>query len=201
MTSLLTQGLLLGLAMGGTCLATCGPIYAPYLMEHKRNLSRSVLVVLEMSVGRFFAYAVFGLFAGHFGTRIAVEHRSYFTFVAYLLLSLLLISSAFVTFRYERICAFARWSRYIHRPAVLGVVTGINLCPAFLLALTKAVSLAGAVAGMLFFMAFFVGNSMYIVPLSLLGIFSARKLVRNIGRVAAVAVGIWLFVSAVKLVV
>jgi sulfite exporter TauE/SafE len=201
MTSFLTQGVLLGLAMGTTCLATCGPIYAPYLMEYNRGLNRSLLAVLEMSAGRFLAYGIFGLVAGYFGTKIAIAHRPIFTAVAYFLLSALLISSAIVTFRTEKLCAVNRWSKYVHRPFVLGIVTGINLGPAFLIALTKAVSLSGALAGMLFFMAFFVGNSVYIVPLSLFGIFGTRKTLRHIGRLAALGVGVWFLVSAVRMVV
>jgi len=201
MTSFLTQGLLLGLAMGTTCLATCGPIYAPYLMESNRGLNRSLVAVLEMSAGRFLAYGLFGLIAGHFGAKLAIAHRPYFTAVAYVLLSLLLISSAFVTYRSEKLCAVGRWSRYVHRPFVLGVVTGINLCPSFLMALTKAVTLSGAVAGMHFSFAFFLGKSVYIVPLSLFGIFGARKALRDVGRVAALGVGVWFLISGLRIVV
>jgi len=57
------------------------------------------------------------------------------------------------------------------------------------------------VAGMLFFVAFFVGNSVYIVPLSLFGIFGARKVLRDVGRLAALGVGVWFLISAVRMVV
>ena len=89
----------------------------------------------------------------------------------------------------------------MHRPFVLGFFTGINLCPVFLIALTKAVSLSGALAGMLFFFAFFVGNSVYVVPLSPFGIFGARKTLRNLRRIAARGVRVWFLVSAVRVVV
>jgi hypothetical protein len=78
-------------------------------MEYNRGLNKSLLAVLEMSAGWFLAYGLFGLVAGHFGAKIAITHRPYLTAVAYFLLSALLISSAIVTFRYEKMCAFSRW--------------------------------------------------------------------------------------------
>ena len=57
MISQLSEGFLLGIATGTTCLATCGPIYAPYLMQYDRNLKASLVTLLEISGGRFATYS------------------------------------------------------------------------------------------------------------------------------------------------
>ena len=187
--------------MGTTCLATCGPIYVPYLMQYDKELPRTILRVLEISLGRFLMYAIFGLVAGAFGSKVPIDHRSIFTSIAYILLSIFLIASAISTFRIERTCTIFRWSKIVNRPLLLGFITGINICPPFLMALVRVVSIGGAIRGILFFVSFFVGTSLYIIPLSVVGAITTKKLFRNIGRVAAVVVGLWFLIAGIKILI
>ena len=66
----LIEGFLLGLSTGHICLATCGPIYAPYLMSYMRRPVRYVTAVLEISLGRFITYILVGAIAGIFGRQV-----------------------------------------------------------------------------------------------------------------------------------
>lgn len=200
MKILVTEGFLLGLAVGTTCLVSCGPIYAPYLMQNKRSLEKSILDVLEISLGRFVTYAIIGGLAGIVGAKLVLLHRPIFSAAAHICLSIFLIVSAFITMGVEKQCSFSKYANFIKRPLLLGIFTGINFCPSFLIALTKAISLAGASSGMLFFASFFVGTSVYLLPLSLFGVFGGKKVCRNIGRVAAVAVGSWYMGQALSII-
>jgi sulfite exporter TauE/SafE len=196
----LTEGFVLGLATGTTCLATCGPVYAPYLMQYGRSLPKSILAVLEISAGRFVSYLAVGAAAGFLGMKLDFEEKGPLTAAAYILFSVFLLVTAFRTHRRDRCCRTGRWAglwaRIVDRPLVLGILTGINFCPPFLLALTKATSGSGPVAGMALFAAFFAGTSLFLVPLSAFGWIGGRSLARTVARWGAVAVSAWFLVLA-----
>lgn len=200
MISHLTEGFLLGLATGTSCLATCGPIYAPFLMHTERQFKKSLGVLFEISMGRCLAYLGIGAIAGTIGAAIAVDHREWFTLFSYLLFSTFLILSAVRTHRTERGCAAHRWYSFAQRPFFLGILTGINICPPFLIAFTRAFDLSGAISGMLFFVAFFAGTTLFLLPLSLFGIVGQQKTIRLVGRVASVLIAAWFLGLAVGLI-
>jgi sulfite exporter TauE/SafE len=192
----LTEGFMLGLATGHICMATCGPVYAPFLMSYMRTPVRYITAVLELSLGRFITYILIGAIAGIFGRQVSDLERDYFTIAAYLLFSAFLIISALRSKGCEGKCATSRWDRFSERPILLGILTGINICPSFLLAFSRSFTLSGPVAGMLFFAAFFVGTSIFLIPLSFIGMFGRKKLFRTVARIAAFGVAIWFIGSA-----
>lgn len=188
------EGFGLGISLGITCLATCGWVYAPFLMERERSWIKSLTTVLEISVGRFLMYVVFGAAAGALGYHIAEINRSWFTAVAYLSFSVLLFISAFRSHRREKGCGVARWSRFADNPFLLGIVTGISFCPSFLIALTRAVDLSGMLSGMLLFIGFFFGTNLFLLPLAAFGFMGSERIFRRIAQIAAVGVSLW-FIS------
>ena len=193
----LSEGFLLGLATGHVCLATCGPVYAPFLLERKLGWAGSIITLVKISLGRFLSYMLFGIAAGFLGRSISEINRSYFTAIAYCIFSILLFVSAFRANRKEKGCLLPGWSRFGDSPFILGVATGINYCPSFLIALTRAVDLSGPVSGGLLFAAFFLGTSIFLVPLFIFGVLGNKKLLRYAGQVAAVLVGTWFITQAV----
>jgi sulfite exporter TauE/SafE len=196
MITTLAEGFLLGLATGTTCLATCGPVYAPYLMQYGRSLPKSLLAILELSAGRFFSYLVVGAAAGLLGRQVHFEGKGLITAAGYSLFSIFLLITAFRTHRRDQGCRAGRWAGIIDRPLVLGILTGINICPPFLLALTKAFSGSGPAAGMTLFSAFFVGTSIWLAPIAAFGLLGKQRLFRSIARWGAVAVSAWFLVLA-----
>jgi sulfite exporter TauE/SafE len=154
---------------------------------------------MRLFAGRFVAYAIFGAVAGVLGAKIVVLHRPLFTILAHLLSGAFLLLSAILNFNLEKGCAAGRWVKSANNPFLLGVITGINFCPSFLVALTQAILLSGVWAGMLFFISFFIGTSIYMFPLSLLGIVADKKSIRALGRMASVVVGTWLILSAISI--
>ncbi len=190
----LSEGFLLGIATGHLCLFTCGFIYSPYLMQRGANWSQSLINLLKISIGRFITYTLFGIGAGIVGREIGQLNRSWFTAVAYVLLSIVLFISAFRTHQREKGCIASRWGRFADSPFLLGVVTGINFCPSFLIALTRAVDLSGPVSGGLLFMAFFFGTNIYLIPLAVFGVIGNKKIFRILAIISSVCVGTW-FIS------
>jgi sulfite exporter TauE/SafE len=196
MMTTLAEGFLLGLTTGTTCLATCGPVYAPYLTQYSRTLPKSLLAILELSAGRFISYLVVGAAAGLIGRQVDFEGKGLITATGYCLFSVFLLITAFRTRRRDQNCPMGRWTGIVDRPLVLGILTGINICPPFLLALTKTFQGSGPLAGMTLFAAFFVGTSLFLLPISAFGLLGSQKLFRSIARWAAVAVSVWFLILA-----
>ncbi len=192
MIQTIIEGFLLGLATGHLCVATCGPVYAPFLMmKDQGGIKGSLLQVLQISVGRFAAYGLFGFAAGAFGREISGVNRTWFTIISFILLSILLLNSVFaVKKKQHSTCAVTRWGKIVTNPLLLGIITGINFCPSFLIALTNAVNLSGPMAGFFMFTSFFVGTNIYLIPFSIFGILGSKKYFRKIAVVASVLVAV-----------
>jgi len=198
MIKTLLEGAALGLATGTACLVTCTPIYLPYLISEDRKLSKSLLAVLEISAGRFVSYIAFGAIAGFTGAQIASIDRQLFTSIAYILLSVYLILSAVRTNKKSKSCYVPKLARFTKSGILLGILTGINFCPSFLIALSKAVDLGGAVSGMLLFLGFFFGTSIFLLPLAFIGQISKVNRMKLIAQYASVLIAIWFTFSGVK---
>lgn len=191
MLKTISEGFLLGLSTGTICLTTCVPIYLPYLIGERRNLGKNFLKIFEISAGRFISYIAFGAIAGWLGTSISRVDRSLFTGIAYILLSVFLILTAVRIHRKEKACHISKMLKITKSAFMLGILTGINFCPAFLIALTKAVELGGAISGMMLFLGFFVGTTLFLIPLAFTGLLASIKKVKYIAKITALVIGIW----------
>lgn len=200
MFQILAKGFSLGLTLGTTCLVTCTPIYIPYLISEDRKLGKGLLTVLEISAGRFLSYLAFGAIAGYTGSQINSINRELFTAIAYILLSIYLVLSAVRTRRNEQKCHVPKLARLTKSAFILGILTGINFCPSFLIALSNAVDLGGAVSGMLLFLGFFFGTSLYLFPLAFIGQLSKVKVMKRVAQIASILVAAYfIYDGATKL--
>ncbi len=197
----MAEGLALGLATGPLCVVSCGPVYAPFLMQKGRSNLQSVVTLIQISAGRFLTYLIIGLTAGALGKQIASLPMTWFSATAYILFSIVLVISALRTKKCDEGCRTAKWTRFAEIPFILGMTTGISFCPSFLLALTKAINHGGAFAGALLFGAFFIGTNIYFIPFVLFGIIGKTYRLRTIGRIASFAVALWFIGQAIKLIV
>lgn len=181
----------MGLSTGTICLLTCTPIYLPYLISEDRSLKKSFLKVMEISGGRFFAYLLFGALAGWLGSFVPQQQRTLFTGISYILLSIFLIINAIRTHKAEKQCKVPAWMKFTHSAFMLGIFTGVNFCPSFLIALTKSVDLGGALGGTLLFTGFFVGTTLFLIPLAFGGLLTVIGPVKKAARYASILIAIW----------
>ncbi len=198
MLETIITGWTLGLSIGTTCLVTCMPIYLPYLLSEERKGFYNFLIILEISVGRFISYAIFGAVVGFLGTQIPDNIRILFTCIAYILFSIFLIGTVFRVERHHKGCAVPKVVNLTKSPFMLGILTGINLCPAFMLMLSKALDIGGAISGMLLFIAFFFGTTMYIIPLGFVGFLNKIYIIKKFARYLAVLVALFFISSGVR---
>jgi len=195
----LSEGFLLGLSTGTVCLAYCGPVLLPYLMGEGSTIVQNTISVGLFLGGRFLAYLLVGLVSGLAGALLIPEtfEKTLFFGIIYLLLATFLISYGFHHFK--EICLgtnpYTMQKIHVHRwplmvPVLGGFITGLNLCPPFLLAITEAVKGENTVSGMLFFVMFFLGTSVFFIPLPFIGVIRRRHVLRIIGKFAAVLAGL-----------
>jgi sulfite exporter TauE/SafE len=198
LTTKIFTGYLAGLSVGIYCLGLCLPIFLPVLLSQKRTTKKSFLLVFEFSLGRLLGYLVFGFIFGWLGIVIKsglihslVALAGVWTGVLVILYSLGAMD--------KRACSILPFAK-IKWPFLLGFLTGVNICPPFLAALTYVFNLREVAASLLFFFTFFLGTSTYIVPSALLGVFTKASWIQKMARVGGLFVGLYfVFQSLIKI--
>jgi sulfite exporter TauE/SafE len=194
------EGFILGLSTGAVCMAYCGPVLLPYLMGEAATISRNTISVGLFLGGRLAAYMLVGLLAGLLGylfLQQSGQTRIFFG-VVYIFLALFLIAYGF--HRFKEICLGHgqknlqpgqgnRWPFLV--PLTGGFATGLNVCPPFMLAITGAIETKNISGSLLFFILFFLGTSVYFIPLPFLGFFKRKLVLQVIGKFAAILAGLF----------
>jgi sulfite exporter TauE/SafE len=200
-------GFLLGLANGTTCLAFCAPVLIPFLLDGGETVRRNLLTLLKFLSGRLGGYLLFGLLAWATGSLLlqATGCQSLVMAIAYIGLAALLLVAVLRKKAPERACAlagaqarFARWPALV--PVAMGFWAGIKICPPLLLAFAGAADAGTLPASLLLFAAFFLGTSVYFLPLVFVGAFRHMSEPRIVGKFAAVIIAVYyLYMGALLL--
>lgn len=204
------KGFLLGLANGTVCLSSCAPVLVPYLLGQGQTVRRNYLDLGRFLAGRLIGYLFFAVLAWSLG--LLVEQKSvYREFLfggSYCFLAGLLI---YYSFRKKSgLCAaeyvkgnlpgFVKGSPILI-PFALGLLTGLNLCPPLLMALTGAASEGDLAASLFFFGAFFLGTSIFFLPVPFMGLIKRKEALQIIGKMAAGLIGVYYFGMGVLILV
>jgi len=83
----------------------------------------------------------------------------------------------------------------------LGFLTGINLCPPFLVAGVRAAQLAHLSAALLFFVCFFAGTAIWFLPFLSLGFVQRTPALVTVARMVAVLLACWYGFSGISLLI
>jgi len=203
MIEITVQGILLGLSTGLACLGYCAPVFVPYMMSEDRKTVHSARVVGELALGRLVAYLAVGAAAGYIGLHLEGVFFQKVIGAAMIALSLLLIFYAVTRIKPQS--TFCRWmdtrSKYFRYPLVFGLLTGFNVCPPFLLAISYTLGLESVVMSVIFFGGFFVGTAVYIViflPLGYLGRWEHMRVIALL--TALLSGGFFFFLGVIRLV-
>lgn len=194
------RALLLGLASAPSCATLCLPVMAPLLIASpKPGIRASALALALFATGRLAGYVLVGLLAGLLR---AWRYPALFPILYLLLGTLVILYGVVQSFPGFRICRILRPHTVSGRyHLALGMLTGLNPCPPFLLATAAAAELGRPLAAILFFVFFFLGTSLWLLPLGLSGVLARFRPVQVAGRILAVIVGlwyIWLGAAAIK---
>ena len=201
------QGFLLGLVNGTTCLAFCAPVLIPFLLNEGNDIPQNLVTLLKFLGGRLGGYLLFGLLAWAMGGLLlgGGSYQAVVIGVAYVGLSVLLLVAVLrKKTSISNACALKgaqarlnRWPALL--PAGMGLLAGLKVCPPLLLAFTHATSTGTLGGSLLFFLMFFLGTSIFFLPMSLLGAFTRSPDLQLVGRFAAVIVALYYLFSGVLL--
>lgn len=196
------QGLLLGLANGTACLAYCAPVLIPYLLAGGNKTGTNYLLLSLFLAGRLAGYLIFGVLAwlAHALVLARIPGRELGVGLVYMTLATAL---AWFSWRasHPRCGGVGLMSGQLNRmdrdgwlfATLLGFLTGLNLCPPFLLAFAGAANSASVWGSLFFFFTFFLGTSLFFLPLPLVGKFPNNEKIRWVGKLAALVVAAYYF--------
>jgi len=183
------MGFLSGFSSGIYCVGACLPIFIPLLLSQKQNLRSSFRVTIEFSLGRLLGYLLFGLMVGFLGEKLQLDWVYKTTFGLTAILGGLLVAYALKLIKYPSACPM-RWNK-IKAPILLGFLMGMNVCPPFLASLSYVFTLKSAFLSVVYFLMFFLGVSIYILPLSFLGLLTKHSWVQKMARFSGVFSGLY----------
>jgi sulfite exporter TauE/SafE len=200
------QGFLLGLASGTTCLAFCAPALIPFLMHEGQTVRQNLVTLVKFLGGRMGGYLILGLLAWATGSLFleAVGYQALMVGVAYVGLAAVLLVAVLRRKAPSGSCAFAgaratlnRWPAFL--PIGMGFLAGLKICPPLLLAFTGAASTGSLAGSLVFFLAFFLGTSVYFIPIPFLGMFRRVSALQIVGKFAAVIVSLYYLYAGILL--
>jgi len=186
----------LGLSLGLFCLGWCLPAFLPFLLSEERKIKESFKIFGKFLGGRFLAYLIFGAAIGYLGEKLQVSLLYNVAYFALLILGLLLIFYGLG--KIKKVLPLCQAFKKIKTPWVLGFLLGLNLCPPFVGAVFYAFSLKDVLLSTLFFLAFFVGTSVYLVFPVFFGFFSSAKILQKVAQLACILSGIGFILFALK---
>jgi hypothetical protein len=126
--------------------------------------------------------------------------------IAYVGLSVLLLVAVLRRKAPAGSCAFegaratlSRWPALL--PVGMGLLAGLKICPPLLLAFADAASTGTLARSLIFFLAFFLGTSVYFIPIPFLGLFRCVSALQIVGKFAAVIVALYYVYAGILLFV
>jgi sulfite exporter TauE/SafE len=191
------QGFLTGLSVGVYCIGICLPVFVPLLLSQRRRLKSAFWVVLEFSLGRLLGYILFGALIGWLGLAINSPTIHLIISLGTIVLAILMMIYALGFWVWgSKVCA-TRFNR-VRIPFVLGFLTGINVCPPFLASLGYIFNLKSLSNGVVYFLMFFLGTSVYIVPMGFLSVLTTSKTFRKIALASGFLAGLYFLYFALR---
>jgi len=181
------EGFAIGVAVGAGCLGHCLPIVLTYLLGRKEGSAKSATkeTVLFLT-GRLLAYIGFAAILSLVGKSLSQELYHQLVPVAYILLSVLLLLSLKTSTHRACPAVTARWSSSL----TLGLLTGINICTPFVIATTVALGFADPLKTIIYFFGFYLGTSVYFIPLPVFGYLYRYPIFGRMIKVGAVIIAL-----------
>lgn len=191
--NLFVQPFLLGMSSGLFCVTYCLPFVASYMVLEEREKREDFKVILKIISGRLLGYICFGAFFGFLGERINNFVIDLILTISMMLLGLILTFYALGLIRNKgRFCPGPKIKN--KTPLAMGFLMGVKVCPPILMALAYIFTLHNWFRGIIFFSIFFLGTTVYFLPLTFLGFLNKMREFQWAGRISALIVGISFFV-------
>lgn len=197
----MVDGLLLGLSTGLYCVSSCAPLTVPLVCSgDDSSLTHTVRLAAMFMAGRFIAYIAVGFILGSLGSFAASflhpAQAVIFSRISYLLAGVVLMGGGIILTRDKgALCTwYKKAHRYGYNALAVGIATGFSVCPPFFAAASRVFGTYGSLNGALYFLLFFLGTSVYFIPI--FGLATAGRTIphiKTITRTAMVLIGGYFF--------
>jgi sulfite exporter TauE/SafE len=197
----MTDAFILGLSSGSACLATCGMVMFPYLMAGSSGVRRITTDLSVFLITRLVAYFILATLAWYFGQAFFSDPliRNLVPGILYIVFAVMLVWYSIDKSR-NPVCP-AKIVRTVNNrrlvPLFLGIVNSFGFCPALFIIMTKSATQGTIVQSYLAFLAFFVGSSLWFLPLPLAGKVKKKEVLSTIGLMATGLAGIIFMIKGI----
>jgi len=193
MLRVIVEGFILGLMTSPVCAMTCAPVFLSFTLSgDEKGLGAQGRALVQFLAGRLAGYAAIGLIFGWVGSHVAAGAPPLLVAVTQGALGVALLFYALSKTKHSGfLCGVVgRWGLEKRYPLVLGLLSGLTICPPFLLAVGRVTQVGGALLGGCFFVAFFFGTSLILAPMVFVSLANLLKPVQSLARVGCAAVGV-----------
>jgi hypothetical protein len=208
--ALIAEALTLGLASGPACVASCGPVLVPALLAGDGGMRPNARLLGIFIGARLTGYLLFAVVAWEIG-RLTLQWpgpRLVLTGAVNVLLAGVLLWYAYAANRAcDKNCSSGEKlvkissgrDRRMQGAAIIGLLTGLSLCPPFIAAGFRAAQLGSVLLALLFFSCFFVGTTVWFAPLAGLGCVVRNQAVVTVARMTMVLIALYYLILGIAL--
>ncbi|HXX33270.1 MAG TPA: sulfite exporter TauE/SafE family protein [Thermodesulfobacteriota bacterium] len=200
-------GFLLGLASGGACLVTCGPLAAAFLTAEGANLKQCIALLTIFLSGRFLGYCGWAVLAWLLGRAIfqVPSGSTAFSFAGLVLGAWLIYYGISKPVDHShKSCPGSILKSFstglgnyqvLFRGGIWGFLSGLQVCPPFFAAIIGAARTGGLGGSLLFFFLFYLGTGIWFLPFPFVGTLGRFRQVAQVARFCALLLGAYYIYS------
>jgi hypothetical protein len=197
----MAEAFILGLSSGSACLLTCGMVMFPYLMSGSAGVKRIALDLTLFLFTRLLIYFIMATLAWYFGQALFSNPvvRNIVPGILYIVFAVMLVWFSISKNRKPecpaKIVETINNRRLV--PIFLGIVNSVGFCPALLIILTNGSTQLSVIQSYMVFLAFFLGSSVWFLPLPLAGRIRRKEILRTIGILATGLAGMIFMIKGI----
>jgi sulfite exporter TauE/SafE len=197
----MTDAFILGLSSGSACVVTCGMVLFPYLMAGSAGVRRITIDLSLFLITRLLVYFILATIAWYFGQVFFSNPvvRNIVPGILYIVFAVMLVWYSIGKSRNPECPAKIVSTVNNHKlvPIFLGIVNSLGFCPALFIILTKSATQGTIVQSYLAFLAFFIGSTIWFLPLPLAGKVRKKEVLKTIGLLATGLAGIIFMIKGI----
>jgi len=186
----IAEGFTLGLATGISCAVFCIPVFIGLASRSINTITPRIDLGFFL-VGRLIAYLFIGILFSGVGARVG--------FITILdVVSKIFIAALLIVWGIKGVresdkdkvaCPAKKFVKTV--PFMAGILTGLSPCPPFIAGITRVFVIGDMLAGLLYFLGFYVATSLFLIPALATGLFTYRKEVKLVASFVAIIFGIF----------
>ena len=188
-----TEGLLLGITVGVSCVVTCLPVVLGMNVGTNFRIAAGRIVV-SFFLGKLIAYLLVGVFAGFIGQTLNIDVIQPIKTGTNLIIAGLLIYwgiKGYKTYNNDHRHYSCRTKGMITTtPFLAGLFTGLSPCPPFIAGISRVITLSSWYKGLWYFLGFYLSSSLFVLPSFLTSFLKYKKEMKLVGAFFSLIYGV-----------